>query len=81
MAIPAVTLTELMTEASQNMSEASFGYCVRPRDNDDWRTVVGKAMLWFSSCPKFIYIHCSVSFYIVDYTYSRIKFEYKYENG
>jgi hypothetical protein len=41
----------LVATATFGLVEASFGYWVRPRDRDDWRTVVGRAMLWFSILP------------------------------
>ena len=112
MAIPAVRLTELMSDASQNAAklpvaliscgvaltaaalsllifkvpagilfhlqgstpvllfygsfvaiatfglvQASFGYWVRPRDHEDWRTVVGKAMrCGFPSCLSCLWL-------------------------
>ena len=41
----------LVAVATFGLVEASFGYWLRPRDHDDWRAVVGKAILWFSILP------------------------------
>jgi hypothetical protein len=41
----------LVAIATFGLVEASFGYWLRPRDDGDWRAVVGTAMLWFSILP------------------------------